>query len=101
MLAEGQKVYLYDYQGNIHRQYEATISGNKVVYKGRRHSLSALAAGWSCVITGFALREKLARRFKVSCDSLSKVGRALKAASRSWLRRAVVAKTIPELRISP
>ena len=68
---------------------------------GFRSSLSALAEGWSWVISGLALREKLSSRLSVSRDSSRNVGSARNVASRSWLRTAVVWKTMPEFRIRP
>lgn len=42
MLSEGQILYFHDYQGKRINGIQARISGNKLEYKGRLYSMSAL-----------------------------------------------------------
>ncbi|MGD1119633.1 MAG: hypothetical protein ABR886_09120 [Dehalococcoidales bacterium] len=43
ILKEGQKLFLYDYSGNIINGYDATISGKMLLKHGERFSMSKLA----------------------------------------------------------
>lgn len=43
LLEEGQRVVLHDYRGQKLTKYEAIVSGNRLLWNGKRYSMSSLA----------------------------------------------------------
>jgi hypothetical protein len=43
ILEEGQTLFLYDYRGQKLSQYQAIVSGNRLLWNGQRYNMSPLA----------------------------------------------------------